>query len=88
MYFVKDVKGRRRVPKIAIFVFLGAPSCQLFWSNFEEIHEFHMVRLISGRSVGDVVGRRFGCAYPSQIDDLARSREKKYKILLRVVYSR
>ena len=48
-----------------------------FWSNFKEIHEFHIVRLISGRSVGDVVGRRFGCAYPSQIDDLARSREKK-----------
>ena len=70
------------------FCFFGRAFVSTFWSNFKEIHEFHIVRLISGRSVGDVVGRRFGCAYPSQIDDLARSREKKYKILLRVVYSR
>ena len=51
-----------------------------FWSNFEEIYEFRMVRLISGRSVGDVVGRRFGCAYPSQIDETAGSHARKIEL--------
>ena len=51
-----------------------------FWSNFKEIHEFHIVRLISGRSVGDVVGRRFGCASPSQIDETAGSHTKKMQL--------
>ena len=40
MYFVKVVKGRRRVPKIAIFVFLGAPSCQLLGQILKKFMNF------------------------------------------------
>ena len=39
-----------------------------------------MVRLISGRSVGDVVGRLLACAYPSQIDETAGSHTKKMQL--------
>ena len=39
-YFVKIVNGRRRVPKIAIFVFLGAPSCHLFGHVLKKFMNF------------------------------------------------